>query len=287
SQRQFLPKEIQTLFGVTNQGDYRVEVQSGGQLVPFSANLSNGSNDPSFVGAVAAAPAKVHLLGALSLPGAGGSTWQTDVVLANPSTGVVTTDVIYTGTGPTASPTPPLHLTLQPGETRRLPDLIGIQWSLRNTVGAITLSSTSTDGIFPIVQGQSTSVAAPGKRIGQLMPAMDESQAAGVNASQVLAGLRQDAKYSTNVWVFNPGSAQASVDVVYLGLDGHEIGRTAAFAVGPGAIRQIILAQKLPAGGVPNGLTVQVQVKSGKILAAAQVVNTGTNDPAYIVGVTR
>ena len=223
----------------------------------------------------------------MSLPGAGGSTWQTDVVLANPSAGVVTTDVVYTGTGPTAAPTPSLHLTLQPGETRRLPDLIGTQWNLRNTVGTITLSSTSTDGIFPVVQGQSTSVVAPGKRLGQLMPAMDESQAAGVNASQVLAGLRQDAKYNTNVWVFNPGSAQASVDVVYLGLDGHEIGRTAAFAVGPGAVRQIILAQKLPAGGVANGLTVQVQVKSGKILAAAQVVSTGTNDPAYVLGVTR
>jgi hypothetical protein len=287
SQRQFLPKEIQTLFGVSNLGDYRVEVQGSGQLVPFSANLRNGSNDPSFVGAVTAAPAKVHLLGALSLPGAGGSLWQTDVVLANLSAGVVTTDVVYTGTGPAAAPTAPFHLTLQPGETRRLADLIGTQWNLRNTVGALTLSSVSTDGIFPAVQGQSINSTSPGKTLGQLMPAMDESQAAGVNASQVLAGLRQDAQYDSNVWVFNPGGAQGSVDVVYLGLDGHELGRIAGFVVGPGAIRQLTRAQhKIPAA-VQNGFTVRVLVKSGKILAAAQVVNKGTNDPAYVAGLTR
>ena len=41
----------------------------------------------------------------------------------------------------------------------------------------------------------------------------------------------------------------------------------------------------LPAAGVQDGFTVQVEVNSGKVLSAAQVVNNVTNDPSYILGV--
>jgi PKD repeat protein len=288
-QRQFLPKEIQTLFGVSNRDDYRVEVRNNsGHLFPFSANLRAGSNDPSFVGAGAAAAQKVHLIGTLSSTDANKHRWQSDVVISNISTDVVLTDVSYIGTGVTAKPTAPLHLTLQPGETRRLSDVIGQQWGLRSTVGVITLDSDAPGGVFPIVQGESYDATSPTKRFGQLMAAVGESQAAGANASQYLVGLRQDAKNRSVLWIFNPGATACVYDVVYRGLDGHELGRIPGVAMGPGIVRQFGPAQhRLPAGGVANGFTVEVQVKSGKALAAAQVVSGASNDPAYIQGATR
>ena len=38
---------------------------------------------------------------------------------------------------------------------------------------------------------------------------------------------------------------------------------------------------------VANGFTVQVVVKSGTALSAAQVLTTATGDPAYVQGVAR
>ncbi|HEX3530214.1 MAG TPA: PKD domain-containing protein [Thermoanaerobaculia bacterium] len=288
-QRQFLPRDIQSLFGVTNQDDYRVEVRnSGAQIFPFSANLRGGSNDPSFVGAAAGAPEKVYLIGALSSPDALHHQWKSDVVLSNVASEVVLTDVSFIGTGVTARPTAPVHVTLQPGTTERMADVIGSQWSLRNTVGVITLDSNAPGGVFPVVQGESYDSSNPAKRFGQLMPAMTDSQAAGTNASHYLVGLRQDAQNRTVYWVFNPGTVPCVYDLVYLGLDGKELGRIPGVAMNPGIVRQFGPTQhKLPTGGVTGGFTVQVQVKSGKVLAAAQVVNAASNDPAYIVGVTR
>ena len=288
-QRQYQPKDIQTLFGLTNQDDYRVEISnSGAQIFPFSANLRGGSSDPSFVGAAAGAPEKVYLIGALSSPDASKHLWKSDVVLSNVASEVVLTDVSFTGTGVTAKPTAPVHVTLQPGSTERMADVIGGQWGLHNTVGVITLDSNAPGGVFPLVQGESYDSTNPAKRFGQLMPAMTASQAAATNASHYLVGLRQDAKNRTVYWVFNPGTVPCVYDLVYLGLDGHELGRISGVAMNPGIVRQFGPTQhKLPTGGVTGGFTVQVQVKSGKVLAAAQVVNVASNDPAYIVGVTR
>ena len=288
-QRQFQIKEIRDLFGITNQDDYRVEISTtSGQVFPYGANLRLGSTDPSFVGTGSVTAQKVYLLGVLSAVGINKSLWQSDAVLSNTSSEVVLTDITFTGTGVTTQPTAPVHLTLQPGETRRLSDVIGQQWGLHNTVGVITLDSNALHGVYPIVQGESYENTNPTKRFGQSMAGMTEAQAAATGASQYLVGLRQDAKNRTTLWVFNPGSVPGVYDIVYLGLDGTEIGRLAGVALLPGKVRQFAPAQHpLPAGGVQGGFTVQVQVKSGKILAAAQVVNNATNDPAYIQGATR
>ena len=43
----------------------------------------------------------------------------------------------------------------------------------------------------------------------------------------------------------------------------------------------------LKKAGVPGGFTVEVVVKSGTALAAAQVVRAGSNDPAFIAAEVR
>jgi PKD repeat protein len=289
-QRQLLAKDLRDLFGLTNQDDFRIEIgNTTAQLFPYSANLRVGSNDPSSTGAGSAAAKKVYLLGAMNGPGVNKTNWQTDVLISNPSSDVVLTDISYIGTGVSAQSTSAVHLTLQPGETRRLVDAINRQWGLRNTVGVITLDSNAPGGVYPIVQGESYESTNPSKRFGRTMVAMDESQAgAGPNGSQYLVGLRQDAKNGTTLWVFNAGSDPCVFDIVYRGLDGHELGRIPGWVLNPGKVRQLGPAQhKLPAGGVKDGFTVEVQVKSGKVVAAAQVVNSVTNDPAYIQGAKR
>ena len=103
-----------------------------------------------------------------------------------------------------------------------------------------------------------------------------------------MVGLRQDATHRTTFWLFNPGTTTALYDVVYRGLDGAVIGTIPGVQLGAGKLRQFSPNQHaLPAAGVQNGFTVQIVVKGGKVLSAAQVVNNGTNDPSYIQGEVR
>jgi hypothetical protein len=92
--------------------------------------------------------------------------------------------------------------------------------------------------------------------------------------------------------VLNPGPEVGEYDVIYRGLDGVELGRIAVRLAG-GRVRQLSPPQQpLPETGAPDGFTVEVRVRGGKALAAAQVVNAvpeasgGSGDSVYLFGIT-
>ncbi len=289
-QRQFQSGEIQDTFGISNQDDYRIEVESttanGGVVIPYASNLRLASQDPSFLESGSSKNARSYLLGVLSAPGANNSLWQSDLLLSNIDTAAVTANVTFTGIGLTAKPTSPLAVTLQPGETKRLQNVVSGSLGVTNGIGLITVTSDSAVGVFPIVQGESYDNSNPAKRFGQSMTAISDADAAGAGQAQIMVGLRQDATHRTTFWLFNPGTAVAQYDIVYRALDGSVISTTKAVQLGAGKLRQFSPNQlPLPATGAQDGFTVQVQVTSGKVLSAAQVVNNVTNDPSYILGV--
>jgi PKD repeat protein len=289
-QRQYQVKEIHDLFGISSEADYRIEIErvSGGQVVPYASNLRLSSEDPSFIEPGSSKSSKSYLIGALSAPGLNNSLWQSDVLLSNITSQSASADVTFTSVGLTSTPTPPLHVTLQPGKTERLENVIASQWGIRNAIGVLTVSSTATGGIFPIVQGESYENTNPTKRFGQSMTAVSEADAAPAGKKQYLVGLRQDAKNRTTLWIFNPGTVTGEYDVIYRKLDGSVLGTVPNVRLGAGKMRQFGSGQHpFPATGVPNGFTVEIVVKSGKVLGAAQVINNVTNDPAYIQGEVR
>lgn len=284
--KQYQVRDIRTLFGVSDKDDYRVMVESdkGAPLFPYGANLRIASNDPSFV-SVGTGAERVFLLGALSTPGANNSIWQSDLVISNTSNQVVLVDIAFNNVGVNSNPTDTIHETLQPGETRRLEDVIGTKWNIRNGVGVLTLDSDAPGGLFPLVQGESYENTNPAKRYGQTLPALTDKQAAGQNQAQYLVGLRHDAKYRTTFWVLNPGPNSGEYEITYRALDGRAIGPVQKVNIGAGKLRQFNQSNFPP--GIEANFTVQIRVKGGKVLAAAQVVNNRTNDPAYIQGETR
>jgi PKD repeat protein len=285
-QRQFQAAEVQSTFGISDEDDYRVEVEtkSGGTLVPYASNLRLSSEDPSFIQAGAARGAKSYLVGVLSAPGLNSSTWRSDMVLSNTTAQALAVDVTFTNLGFASTPTAPLRVTLQPGETRRLENVVAGQWNVTNGIGVLTIQSTSAT-LFPVVQGESYDNTNPAKRFGQSMTAVTDADAAGSGQASYLVGLRQDSGHRTTLWLFNPGTTQAEYDLVYRALDGTVINTTKGVLLGGGKLKQVSPSQHpLPAAGVANGFTLQVVVKSGKVLSAAQVINNLTNDPSYIQG---
>ncbi len=288
-QRQFQEEEIHGTFGVSG-ADYRVQVEtlSGGALYPYGSVIRRATGDPSFIEPGVAKSSRSYLVGALSAPGPMGSLFRTDAVLANLGAQPLHADLSFLSVGPGARSTAPVSLTLQPGETRRLTDVIHGQWGVANAIGILTLVSRDPSGALPVFQGESYDDAQPSRRFGQSMTAFSDADAATAGRTVVLTGLRQDADYRTTLWLFNPATEAGLYDLVYRGLDGTVLGRLDGIALGAGKARQLSPGQHpIPAAGAPGGFTVQVVVHSGKLLAAGQVVNNGTNDPAYVQGASR
>lgn len=289
-QRQFQVRDIHDLFGISNAADYRVEIENktGAHVIPYASNLRLSSEDPSFIKPGSSANAKVYLIGVLSQPGLNDSLWQTDALLTNIGTQAITADVTFTNVGLNGTTTSPLHVTLAPGTTERLENVVASEWGINNAIGVLTVTSTSAGGSFPVVQGESYDNTNPAKRFGQSMTAVSDADAAEAGETQLLVGLRQDAENRTVFWIFNNGSEVAEYDLIYRRLDGTPLGNPVSVRLGAGKMRQFSPGQHpLPTGGVQDGFTVQIKVKSGKVLSAAQVINNLTNDPAYIQGEVR
>jgi PKD repeat protein len=286
AQRQYQQEDVHNLFGLTSASDYVVSVEnkSGNVIFPYGENVRLVSNDPSFINAGTTGAVTQYVIGAFSTAG----SWQTDVVLTNTSTQPVALNLTFTRPGVLATTTAPVALTLAPGQSQRLSNAIAGQWNLNNVVGVIAISTASASGPYPLVQAESYNNAQPANRYGQSMGAFAGADAAQVGQGHYLTGLRQDATHLTTVWLYNPSSDFGVYDVVYRALDGTVLGTVSNFSMPPGRLKQFLPAQHpLPAGGAGNGFTVQVLVKSGAALTAAQVLTTTTGDPAYIQGAAR
>ncbi len=285
--KQWQENVLADTFGVANEGDYRIEIEpTSDSPRPFAygANLRLPARDPSFVRAGRTDSSDLYLVGALNTPGLNGSLFQTDVVLSNPSAQVATCTATYTPTGVTAETTPPLpEITLQPRASLRLPNIVS-EWNVGSSVGVLAIHCDSGAGVFPVAQAESYDVSNPSQLYGQFMPALTAADAAVPGKPLTLAGLRQNDVFRTTLWLYNPGDQVATYNVRYFDLDGHELPGETGVHAPPGKFRQINPgALPLPEGGVPDGFTARIEVTSGKLLAAGQVVND-SNDPAYIVG---
>jgi hypothetical protein len=288
-QRQFQLKEIRSTFGISGTDDYRVKVETtdGGQFFPYDSDLRNGSNDPSYFGAGSGKSSKVYMIGALSTRDPAGNIWKTDLVLANLADTAMPVTLGFSRIGLRSTPERPVTITLQPGQTQRLANVISDKWKIDDATGVLTVQSAGVSGVYPVVQGESYDNSHV-NHYGQVMTAFTEADAAGPGQVHYLVGLRQNADYRSQLWLFNPGTDSGSYDLIYRALDGSILGQIKNFTVSAGTTRQVRpVDNPLPAKGVVGGFTVQIVVHSGKVLAGAQVVNTVTNDPAYVSGKTQ
>jgi hypothetical protein len=273
-------------FGIENLDDYRIEIvpeEGSPRALIYGANLRRVSFDPSFVRGGRTDSKVVWLVGALNTPGLNDSLFRSDVVLGNTANETVLCDLTFTSAGFQSQPTGPVQEVLQPGESVRMADVVS-KWDVGNTVGALKVVCDAQNSVFPVVQGESYDVSHPGEYYGQFMPALTESDAATAGDAHTLVGLRKDASNRTTLWLFNPSDDEvAEYTLRYFDTAGNELGSEEGVRLGRGKFRQINPEQHPLPADVPGGFVVRVEVSSGELLSAAQVVNQ-TNDPAYIVG---
>jgi PKD repeat protein len=289
-QRQFQLAEIRSQLGVKDQDDYRIAIESAAAgLFPFGLNAWSSTGDTSLAAGGPRSGQRLYVIGASNRPGADGTAWKTDLLLANPTAQAVPVKLTFVAVGAASAPTAASAVTVAPGGTQRLADVLD-KWSLKNTAGVLTIDPGTGPGMgggaLPSALGESyRSPLLGGKRYGHALPVMSDADAAVAGQAQILAGLRQDAGSKATIWVLNPGPEIGEYDVIYRGLDGAELGRIAV-RLGGGKVRQLSAPQHpLPETGTPDGFTVEVRVRGGRALAAAQVVGA-SGDSAYLAGTT-
>lgn len=285
-QRQFQLAEIRTQLGIKDKEDYRIVIEStAAGLFPFGVNIWSSTSDPSLAAGGPKSGARLFVIGATNAPGADGTARKTDLVLANPATQAVPVKLTFVAVGAASTPTAASSVTVAPGETQRLENVLDRQWSVKSSVGALTIEPATAGGALPSALGETYRSTLLGKRYGHALPVLSDGDAAAAGQAQVLAGLRQDTGSRATIWVLNPGPEVGEYDVIYRGLDGAELGRIAV-RLGGGKVRQIGPPQHpLPETGAPDGFTVEVRARAGRVLAAGQVVGS-TGDSAYLAGTT-
>jgi len=284
-QKQFQPAEIRG-FGVRGD-DYRVQIEtlSGGPVYAFGTTVRLATGDPSFIPAGDSGQQTVFLVGALSQP-AGGGLFRTDAVLFNPTSQVVLTEMTYRNVGITSAPTDTITLSLQPGETRRLQNVVFSDWALTNAVGILTFKSNSPTSQYIVAYGETYDDTHPQSRYGQSMPSLSLKDVAKAGQTQVLTGLVDNASTRTVLWLFNPTTDATTVDLTYRALDGRVLGTRTGYSVPAGVVRQISNGTNPIPANFSEAFTVEVAVKVGSVMSSAQVIINGNSDPTYIPGQT-
>lgn len=290
-QKQFQVQELRDRFDIQGSEDYRVEViqTAGNTLFAYAGVVRTGTDDPSFVEVSQPSLRKSFLVGATSTPGFNNALFVTDVVLSNPTTEVMQLDLKFRPVGITTTDLGPVPLALLPNETQRIADVIFDRFGLTDSVGVLTFESDGTAGRFPMIHGEVYQNGGPESRYGLFMPAREPGELAGAGEKLLLTGLRQlENDSNTTLLLYNDAATAANCDLIYYNVAGAEIGRTTGYTLSPGGIRQINPSRHpIPAAGVTDGFSVVIEVRSGSVMAGAQVVINRTNDPAYISAVVQ
>ncbi len=149
-------------------------------------------------------------------PGAAGSSWRSNLVLANPGADAADVTLTFRPGGAPQSAT----VSLPGGSTREWDDvLLSLFGVTGEASGALEITSSE-----PITATVRTFNADPNGTYGQFFPAVEGG--AGLTAARpgVLPHLKRDAASRTNVGLLNLSDQQASVRVTVFGAAGQQLG---------------------------------------------------------------
>jgi hypothetical protein len=254
-----------TTFGEGEDGTVYVADYSRGEL--------HALTDPSAAASyTVTVPAVAHVTGAAATP------WRSDLGLVNRSVGDVAATLTYRDGGTAVD----RSVTVPAGAVREWRDVLVTLFELpadAATAGAVTVAS---DGPL-VARGRTWAVAGAGS-FGQDYPGLGLADGIGPGTPGVLAPLRRDAGFYSNVGVVNLGMADVSVAVRLLGSEGVQAGSTLLFDVPAGEWRQIFDAFEAAGAGDHASAYALVEVlsASGRAWAYGAVIDRTTRDPSTV-----
>ena len=231
--------------------------------------------------------------------GAGGAVWQSDLSIFNPGTQTSTISLGFVAgsSWDGASKVTWIQQALVAGETKSYTNVLETLFRLSKPAWGVVLVRGDNVPVSPVIVGRTYNAALAGTvgTFGLSVPAM--SVANGVkpqsaSGANVLAGLRHDDAFRTNITIANLKDEEAQVEIVFRDYNGNPIGVPAKLTVEPRGVKQLnsalSAAPDSPIGGAGYEtatplFSAEVQIKKGTgVYPYATVIDTGTNDSIVV-----
>ena len=233
-------------------------------------------------------PAVGHGLGVVS--GGVQAWWRGDVWIFNPSATQSATVDIYMLLRNQGNPNPASRrITVNPGETRYLPDIVYNTFGLDSTYGGLRIVST----IPVVVSGRSydanVTVVNKGQgSAGQFFSGVPASLAIGLGESTDIIGLDQDGFQTSGLWRSNLAFVETTgnpVDLTVARIDsnGTQVGSITQHLEGR-QVSQInyVITAVVNTTDTNQRIRVTVTGGSGRVITNASRMDNRTGDPATI-----
>jgi hypothetical protein len=220
------------------------------------------------------------------------SQWRADLWIFNPSTTqIATVDILLLLRNQPNTTPESRRLTVNPGQTKHLPDVVLGQFGLDNTYGALRVVSTTP----VIVTGSSydANVTVESKKrgvgtAGQFFSGLPADCAIGVNESVDVIGLDQDGQQTAGIWRSNLALVETTGQSVDLEIDridaNGSLGGTRKLTLGAREARQLDLVLTSIIGTPGSNVRARVRVVDGqgRVLASASRIDNRTGDPSTV-----
>jgi len=254
-------------------------VDSGAHFLAYASVVDDASHDPTMVTPqlLGATVAGVDLVipAAAALPGAGGTTWrsQLDIVNTADEDRSVTVEVVRENGSAVAS----MPMTVSPGATIHFDDVIGGLFS-ETGKGWLRISA-SDSGIHATSRTYNDDA---GGTYGQLIPAFPIVDALASGETGVLAGLSSNAGFRTNIGLTSVTAVDSACTLAFYDDDGAAIGELTVDL----PAHQFVQLERALADGIgfsgTSWATIECAGPGAATFAHASVVDETTGDPTYI-----
>lgn len=260
----------------------QIEVPSGQWLITYASYIDNASDDPVYLQAVRESDLSLADNAKLVIPGVGHvGEWRSDVTIFNPDAQSVLVDLAYHDqTGATVAEAK--GVLIHPREFLQYTDILkqGILGNVGDSTGIlrVTVAGAFPPAIYPLAFARTYNDKGTGKTFGQGIGGFAAARAnVKPGKPALVAGIRSNSKYYTNVGVVNVSNTVAAVTVKLLDPISGAEQVLQKYDLNP---NQSVLGR--PDLGTLQTGTLKVEVTGGNVWAFASIVDKGTQDPEYV-----
>jgi len=213
--------------------------------------------------------------------GAGGSSWTTDLTVANAGTTEATLFLKFLGHDADGRGGPERTFRLGAGLSVTYADVLGTLLGYGKAWGAIQLRSASPS----LVATSQTSTPGGGGTFGQSVPLFAETELIRSGAARTVPAIREDAAFRTNLVLANATENPLAVDVSLVSESGALLG-SRRFDLPPlGMTQATRVVRELGVASNVSGarLVLSTPTAGGAFAAYASVIDSRTNDPRTLL----
>jgi plastocyanin len=183
--------------------------------------------------------------------------------------------------------TPPqIHFTLAPRVSQAFDDMVASAtgFDAHDTAGGVEFESSGSEDQLVVTSRLFSTL--PYNSVGMFIPGLHASDA---HTTTVLTSIRHDpgntSGFRTNVGVFNPGDATASVTFTIFDRGTNQLGAPVTRSVsGHSGLQVSAIFDAAGVGSVSTENAVIVVSSSGAVFSYAAVLDNRTADPIFVVG---